>query len=171
VALGSLMIPIGFIVALFLLAAVALTTHYSAWGWRQRVVGLGEHLALRQRLRVSTVQLHSVVLSGAFAGVAGVLELLGNQHRVGYAFSPGWGFDALAIALLAQGRFPAVLPLALYFGALLNGSQSLQSELALSGNFIHLLVGLPVLAAAALIGYVRFAPRTRGFSRLRAKEA
>jgi simple sugar transport system permease protein len=165
------MIPIGFLVALVLLVVVVAVTHYSSWGWRQRVVGLGDHLALRQRLKVSSVQLQSMVLSGAIAGFAGVLELLGNQHRVGYAFSPGWGFDALAIALLAQGRFPAVLPLALYFGALLNGSQSLQSELALSGNFVHLLVGLPVLAAAALIGYVRYAPRNRGSIRLRAKEA
>lgn len=161
VPVGSLLLPVGFLVALVLLVVTGLATHYSAWGWRQRLVGLGAPFALRQRLKVSNTQVHSMALSGCLAGIAGVMELLGNQHRVGYSFSPGWGFAAISIALLAQGSFPSVLPLALYFGALLNGSQNLQSDLGLSGNFVNLLVGLPVVVAAAVIGYLRFVPRRR----------
>ena len=171
VAFGSLRVPVGFIVALLILSAVSAVTHYTGWGWRQRVTGLSAPLALRQRVNVPTMYMNSLLLSGAFAGIAGVLELLGNQHRVGQEFTPGWGFYALAVALLARGRFPAVLPLVLYIGALLNGSGSLQSELALSGNFVQLLVGLPVVATAALIGYVDYAPRRRSDRKFRTKAA
>jgi ABC-type uncharacterized transport system permease subunit len=171
VGIGAVMIPVGFVIAVILVVLISAYTYYSGWGWRQRLVGISGELAARQRLKVTSMQAYSLALSGGMAGLAGVLELLGNQHRVGYTFSPGWGFDGLAIALLAQGRFPAVFPLALYFGALHNGSQSLQSELGLSGNFVLLLVGLPVVVAAALIGYANFSPRARRAPASQTKEA
>lgn len=163
--LGGLQIPIGFLIAFLLIVVMSLLLFYSGWGWRQRLAGINVHLAGRQRLRVSRVQAYSLAISGGFAGLAGLLELLGTQYRVGYDFSPGWGFDALAIALLAQGRILALLPLALYFGALHNGSDTLQSELGLSGNLVLLLVGVPVIAAAALLGYSRFAPKAKRAAR------
>lgn len=165
VAVGGLEVPIGFMIAFALIVVMSVLLFYSGWGWRQRLAGINVHLAGRQRLKVSKVQAYSLAISGAFAGLAGLLELLGTQHRVGFDFSPGWGFDALAIALLAQGRVPALIPLALYFGVLHNGSVTLQSELGLSGNLVLLLVGVPVIAAAALLGYSRFAPKTKRAAR------
>lgn len=154
VALGPFVLPVGFFISVAVLLCVAAFCHQSSWGWRQRLVGLGAEMAARQRVRVAHLQFNSLMISGALAGAAGVLELLGNQHRVGYSFSPGWGFNALAVVLLAQGRFLAALPLALYVGMLLNASPDLQTQLGLSGNFVYLLVGLPVVVTAALMGFL-----------------
>ena len=87
------------------------------------------------------------------AGLGGAAELLGNQLRVGYVFSPGWGFDAIVIALLARGNALAVIPFALYFGFLRNGALVLQQELQVSPDLVLAMGGAPVILVAAIIGY------------------
>ena len=65
-------------------------------------------------------------LSGAAAGLVGVNEVMGNQHRVIEGFSPGYGFTGIAVALLARNNPIGILLSAFLFGALHNSARELE---------------------------------------------
>ena len=57
----------------------------------------------------------AMFLSGCLAGLAGVVQGLGITHNIALGFQAGYGFDAIALALLGQepsgrrgGRQPAL---------------------------------------------------------------
>jgi ABC-type uncharacterized transport system permease subunit len=147
------LLPVGFIVAVVTVVAVMALTTLTRMGWRQRLIGLNPALAARRGVRVGLEQVVVLGLGGAIAGLGGAAEVMGNQLRVGLNFSPGWGFDAVAIALLARGNPIAVLPFAMYFGFLRNGSNVLQSDLEVSPDLVLVMGALPVIFVAAIVGY------------------
>lgn len=150
---GTAEIPYGFLIAVGVAIAVAWLAGYTRWGFRQRLIGINEPLAARQGISVGLEQLRALAIGGALAGLGGAIEALGNQHRVGLAFSPGWGFDAVAIALLARANMMAVIPFALFFAVLRNGSNVLQADLGVPGTLVLVLTGAPVIIVASVIGF------------------
>ena len=62
-----------------------------------------------------------MALSGAVAGLAGSSFILGYEHYYEADFSAGAGFQGIAVALLARNRPLAVIPSAIFFGALSYG--------------------------------------------------
>ena len=149
---ASSALPVGFIAAVAVAAMVWWFSTYTRIGWRHRLVGLNPRLADRAGVNIRSVQFWTLTLGGALAGLGGGAELLGNQLRLGNDFSPGWGFSAVAVALLARGNALAVVPFALFFGFLANGSQVLQFEANLPGTLVLVLAGAPVLVVAAALG-------------------
>jgi ABC-type uncharacterized transport system permease subunit len=147
------LLPGGFIVAVLVAILVWIYMEFTRAGWRQRMIGLDPRVALRQGINVGRDGTVALALGGALAGLGGAAELLGNQFRVGYAFSPGWGFDAIVIALLARSNALAVIPFALYFGFLRNGAIVMQQDLQVSPDLVLAMGGAPVILVAAIIGY------------------
>ena len=146
-------VPVGFIIAVGVAILVYWLTQHTRVGWRQRLVGLNLELSTRQGIAVPRQYFFALVLGGGLAGLGGATELIGNQFRIGPNFSPGWGFTAVAIALLARGNMLAVVPVAMFFGLLQNGESSLQANLGIPGNLVLALAAAPVIMAAALLGY------------------
>lgn len=147
------LVPVGFIIAVVAVVAITAVVTLTRMGWRQRMIGLNPALASRRGVRVGWEQMLVLGIGGALAGLGGAAEVMGNQLRVGPNFSPGWGFDAVAIALLARGNPIAVLPFALYFGFLRNGSSVLQTDLEVSPDLVLVMGALPVIFVAAIVGY------------------
>jgi simple sugar transport system permease protein len=150
---GDAGIPSSFFVAVVIAIAVGAAVHYSKVGWRLHLGGLNPELADRQGARVPLLYFGALAAGGALAGVGGGAEALGNQLRVGEEFSPGWGFDAVAIAILARGNMLAVVPYALFFGFLRNGAGVLQTDLGVPGAIVVMLAGAPVIIVASVIGF------------------
>jgi simple sugar transport system permease protein len=67
-----------------------------------------------------------MALSGAAAGLAGGIELLGVAHRLFERFAAGYGYSGIAVALLAQLHPLATIVSAFFFGALVTGAGELQ---------------------------------------------
>ncbi|MGH3992519.1 MAG: ABC transporter permease subunit, partial [Pseudonocardiaceae bacterium] len=132
---------------------VAWWMHYTRAGWRYRLLGLNPRLAQRKGIDVRWNRFTALAAGGALAGLGGGAEVIGNQLHVGFGFSPGWGFDAVAIALLARGNILAVVPVALFFAFLRNGAGLLQSELEVPGTVVTMLGGAPVMVVAAIVGW------------------
>ena len=65
-------------------------------------------------------------ISGALAGLAGANEVLGVNHNLALAFSSGYGFDAIALALLGKSHPLGVVLAAIMFGTLRNGAIRMQ---------------------------------------------
>src|SRR6202022_1837989 len=76
----------------------------------------------------------AMALSGAMAGLAGGIELLGVTHRLFERFAAGYGYSGIAVALLAQSHPLATILSAAFFGALTTGAGELQRTANISSS-------------------------------------
>jgi simple sugar transport system permease protein len=90
-----------------------------------------------------------MVLSGALAGIAGASQVLGVDHWVGQGFSAGYGFDAIALALLGKSHPLGVVLSAILFGILRSGATRMQSLAGIPIDIISIIQGLVIIFVAA----------------------
>jgi simple sugar transport system permease protein len=88
-------------------------------------------------------------LSGALAGLAGTNEVLGLNRFLAEAFSPGYGFDSIALALLGGSHPFGVVVAAFLFGTLRSGATSMQSLAKVPIDVITIIQGLVIVFIAA----------------------
>ena len=100
-----------------------------------------------------------LLASGAVGGLAGGIEALGVHHRFMEGFAPGFGFDGVIAALLANGSPLGTIVTALFFGALRNGSLLLEVDTTASREIITVVQALIILAVSAQITIRRSARR------------
>ena len=119
----------GFLIALVLAILLWLLFTRTAWGFRFRAVGLGP-LAAEVSGRIPTRRVVAMALlwSGALAGLGGGVEISGVTYALFQNLSPGYGFTAIAVALLARLHPLGVILTGLLFGALEAGAQGMQRE-------------------------------------------
>ncbi len=86
-----------------------------------------------------------MLLSGGFAGIAGMSEVLGLHHRLYNEFTSGYGFDAISIALLGKLHPLGVVFAALFFGALRVGANAMQHVVQIPIAIVYVIQGLAVL--------------------------
>jgi simple sugar transport system permease protein len=157
----SLVINGGLILAIVLTAVLALLLRNSRWGFRLNMLGLNPLAARHAGVRASIWGGSSLMLSGAFAGLAGGVILAGQVFRLQPALSNNFGWDGLLVALIARSRPWAAVPVALLFGALRSGS----SFLAATGvpNYLVAVVQ-SLLVLAFVVPPVLATVRSRGRS-------
>jgi general nucleoside transport system permease protein len=108
----------GFLLALGLAVAVAVLVARSRWGFRLRILGLNPVAARRLGIHAALLGGTAIVLSGAFAGLAGGVMLTGTAYRLTPTFSNNIGWTGLLVALIARNDAGAAVATALLFGAL-----------------------------------------------------
>lgn len=96
-----------------------------------------------------------LLVSGAVGGLAGGIETLGVHHRFMEGFAPGFGFDGVIAALLANGSPIGVIVTALFFGALRAGSLLMEIETSASREIITVIQALIILCVSAQILFRR----------------
>jgi simple sugar transport system permease protein len=127
VIVGGTLVNAGALVGLALVVLAWFLMTRSTFGLRLNAIGGNERAARVAGVRVSLMIVLAMAASGAFAGVAGGIEVLGVRGRLVEGFSPGYGFEAIAIALLGRLNAFGILGAALLFGALDAGSAGLQT--------------------------------------------
>lgn len=135
----------GIILALVCVVLVHVLLFHTTLGYRIRMVGRNMDAARYAGIRAAGVMALAMALSGGLAGLAGAVELLGVQFRLIDNFSPGWGFDAIAVALIGRLHPAGVLIAALFFGALRNGANSLQTAVRVDVVVVYILQGLAII--------------------------
>jgi simple sugar transport system permease protein len=95
-------------------------------GLRLRATGFNPFAARWAGIRVGSQLARAMAISGAVAGLAGGIELLGVTHRLFERFAAGYGYSGIAVALLAQLHPLATIASAFFFGALVTGAGELQ---------------------------------------------
>lgn len=102
---------------------------YTAAGFRVRVAGANPDAARSAgRIDVRRVTTRAFVVSGALAGLAGAIEVSGVTYALYENISPGFGYTAIAVALLARLDALAVLGTGMAFGALEAGATAMQRD-------------------------------------------
>ena len=120
---------IGILVAVLLAIGLWLVFSRTVWGFQLRATGLGMRAAeVSGRIPVKRVLGYALLWSGAFAGLAGGIEISGVTYSLYQNLSPGYGFTAIAVALLARLHPLGVIATGLLFGALEAGAQGMQRE-------------------------------------------
>jgi simple sugar transport system permease protein len=116
-------------------------------GYRIRAVGLNPSAARYAGIEVARYVILSMGLSGAFAGLAGAVEILGLHHRMfePLAVSAGYGFSGIVVALFGKLHPLGAIPSAFLFGGLLVGGDKMQRAVQVPQVMITALLGLIVL--------------------------
>ncbi|MCC6242184.1 MAG: ABC transporter permease [Gemmatimonadaceae bacterium] len=121
----------------------------TASGFRLRAVGANAWAAASAGgIRVQRTTLLAFLVSGAIAGLAGGMELTGVTYAL-YETSPGYGYTAIAVALLARLHPLGVLATALLFGALEAGAGAMQRDAAVPSVVVSVVEAALILLVVA----------------------
>lgn len=143
----------GLLIGLGLCLVLALVNARTVRGFEWKIIGLNAKFAYYGGIDVRKRALNVFLLSGGIAGLAGAEQVLG-QYRAFYDnFSPGYGFDGIAVAMLAQFNPLGVALSALLFGALNGGSAVLQMMTGLTKHLVQVLQFIVVLVLAAKLSW------------------
>ena len=134
-------ISLGFPLALLCAVFLFYLLHKTVWGYQVQVIGKEQRAAHYAGFNVTGKILTVMALSGAFAGLAGMVEVCGIHHRLQTGLAVGYGYDGIIVAWLA-GLNPLVVPFtAILLGALFVGGEQLQSVLGLPSTISLILEG------------------------------
>ena len=169
---------IGFFVALGALVVYWITLNRTTLGYEVRAVGYNPEAARYGGISVAKNYFLAMAISGAFAGLAGGMDLLGGplQYKLEITViqSTQLGFIGIAVALLGRNTAVGVLFSALLFACLLTGTTTRALEESvfkpeLAQNLTRIIQGLVVLFVGAdvLILYLWSARRKLGLARRR----
>jgi ABC-type uncharacterized transport system permease subunit len=137
-----------------LLVAVAIGAWWwltqTASGFRLRAVGMNPDAARSAgEVAVARTVFGAFVLSGLLAGLGGAVEYTGITYALYENFSPGYGYTAIAVALLARLHPVGVLGTALVFGALEAGANAMQRDAGVPSVVVSVVEALLILLIVA----------------------
>jgi general nucleoside transport system permease protein len=144
---------LGFFIALGMAFFVYWLLFKTTWGFELRTVGSNSNAARYAGMSNVVATVAAMSLSGGLAGLAGANEILGVTHRLVPAFSSGYGFDSIALALLGKNHPLGVVLSALLFGFLRSGARQMQLKAGIPIDIISILQALILafIAAPAII--------------------
>jgi simple sugar transport system permease protein len=140
---------LGFLVMLGLCVLVWFVLQRTTLGFEVRAVGANPHAARYSGMGVNRVIVLVMLLSGAFAGLAGAGEIAGTTGLLSPGVFVAIGFDSIAIALLARANPFAIVPAAILWGSMLAGAPLMQQEMGLSIDVVRIIQALVLLFVAA----------------------
>lgn len=132
----------------------------SPLGYQIETVGQNPVAARYAGISVERTILLVMGLAGGLAGLAGSGEVMGLKYRLFENFSPGYGFDAIAIAFLSRGNVAGIVLTSLFFAALRGGANVMQRSAGVPVTVVYAIQGLTVLfIAVGLVLERRFTTR------------
>ncbi len=140
----------GVFIALALSVALWWFLYRTRAGLHLRATGGNASAARFAGINVDLQVVRAMGISGALAGVAGSIELLGTTGRLFERFAAGYGYSGIAVALLSQLHPLATIASALFFGALFTGAGELQRSAGISSTAATLGQALVILVLVAL---------------------
>ncbi len=140
---------VGFFLALIAAAVVFWLLFKTTIGFQIRAVGANPDASRYAGMSITRTIVLAMTLSGGLSGLAGASQVLGVDYWVGQGFSAGYGFDALAIALVGKSHPVGVVLAALLWGFLRSGATSMQSLAGIPIDIISIIQALVIVFVAA----------------------
>jgi general nucleoside transport system permease protein len=147
---------VGLFIGLGMLVVYWITLNRTTLGYGVRAVGFNPEAARYGGISVRRSYFLAMAISGAFAGLAGAMDILGWQIRLGTAdiHASTIGFIGIAVALLGRNTAIGILFSSLLFAALTTGTSTRQLDQAifrpeLAANLTLMIQGLIVLFIGA----------------------
>lgn len=164
----SFRLNLGFLLALGAAWLVWWLLYRTTLGYEIRTVGKSPNAARYAGMNVPRTIIITMAISGALAGLSGATDILGVIHFMPNAFYSGYGFDAIALALLGKSHPLGVVLASLLFGALQAGAQNMQGVAQVPVDLTSIIQGLIIvfIAAPAIIRRLYRVPETAGEEKL-----
>jgi general nucleoside transport system permease protein len=140
---------LGMLLAVVLAVVCYTLLHHTETGFKLRAMGRNRRASAFFGIDTATQTIWTMVLSGALAGLGGATHLAAITHRLYETLSPGWGYEAIAVALIARLNPLAVVPSSFLFGALDNGAQAMQRTQGVSPVLVEVMEGLVIMILLA----------------------
>lgn len=150
----------GFVLAILVAVLIWWLLQKTTIGFEIRTVGSNPDAAKYAGINVKMITVLTMAISGALAGMGGVIEVTALNYRHELGFSIGYGFDAIAIALLGKSNPFGVILAAILFGAMKNGGTRMQFLTQIPVDIISVIQALILLFVAA-DAIIRFIYRIR----------
>ncbi|MEG1858622.1 MAG: ABC transporter permease, partial [Pseudoflavonifractor sp.] len=140
-------------IAIFIAIAACLLIKWfidkTTLGYEIRCVGLNAKASETAGINIKKVLMVSMCISGAIAGLAGASQVLGVNNRLIAGFSPGYGFDGIAVAALAADSPVGVIFSGIVFGVLRAGAMELNRNTSIPVEFVNVIQAMVVIFVSA----------------------
>ncbi|BAZ71138.1 MAG: ABC transporter permease [Pelatocladus maniniholoensis HA4357-MV3] len=127
----------------------------SPLGYQINAVGFNPIASGYAGISVERTVMLVMALAGGLAGLAGACEVMGLKYRLFEQVSPGYGFDAIAIAFLSRGSVLGVILNCLFFAALRSGANVMQRSAGVPVTVVYAIQGLTMLFIAISLAVER----------------
>ncbi|ALE05079.1 ABC transporter permease [Arthrobacter sp. ERGS1:01] len=145
----NLRLNAGFIIAILAVIGVAWLLNRSTMGFEFRAIGANPKAAQTAGMLVSRGYIVVMLISGALAGLAGVVQIAGTEKSLNSDIAGSIGFDAITVALLGRSKPWGTFFAAILFGAFKAGGTSMAVNADVSIDIVAVVQSLIVLFIAA----------------------
>ena len=146
----------GWVIAVILTATLFVYLRFTKHGYEISVVGQSKATAAYAGMRVDHIVLRTMFLSGAVAGIAGMIQVTGSDKTLTTGVAGGVGFTAIIVAWLAQLNPLASAVVAFLFAVLEKGASVVQSQFGLSTDCADVLQGIILFFVLGCEFFIRY---------------
>ncbi len=138
----------GFLFGIFFAIVLYLFLWKTRGGYKIRAVGDNPFAAECGGIDKVKYSVLAMLLAGALAGIGGSIEIIGIHNRFYGSFSPGYGFEGIAVGMLGSNHPFGILLSALLFGALKTGAMAMQIQAGTNAELVKILQALVIFFIA-----------------------
>lgn len=149
-------INLGIFIALIAVAVIAFILNKTTFGYELKSVGLNRHAAEYAGISVNKNIILSMMIAGALAGLAGVVQYAGNANAIQIGVLPSQGMDGIAVALLGANTPIGSLLAALFFGLLYSGRGFMSAATKIPPEIADTIIATIIYFAATSVLVERF---------------
>ena len=151
VILSGTRLHLGFVLALVACGVAWFVLRNTAAGFRLRLVGVSPTAAqIAGKVNADAVAMRAFLVSGAIGGFAGAIEVTGVTYALYESISPGYGYTAIAVAMLANLSPAGVIVSGIGFGALEAGAAAMQRDAGVPAVIASVVEATIILILAAV---------------------
>lgn len=162
---------VGFVIAVAAVILVYIYLWKTKSGYEQRMAGQAPRFALFGGVSNKKAAIRAMIISGALAGLAGSIEVLGVHRRIMTGFSVGLGFEGMTAAILGQTHpFGVFIVAILIAGVKLGAQLGLQLKLGIPRELGGTIIGFIILFVAARKFFENNIERLRGWFKNRGEK-
>lgn len=146
----------GILVAIIVVLIIAFILFKTTLGFELRAVGFNKFGAEYAGINVESSIFKSMAIAGGISGLAGALQVMGVSQSISILAAPeGYGFDGIAVALIANSNPIGVIFSGLLFGLFKYGGSKMQSAVGAPSEIINIVIG-SIIYFIALINVIKF---------------
>ena len=149
-------VNIGWMIALALTVLVYIFLKYTKKGYEIHVVGESEKTAHYAGMNVRKILLTGILISGALAGLAGMVKLNGISYTLSESLGGGDGFTGIIIAWLSGLSAPIMVGVSLLFAAMKQGALAIEARMGIPSSVAEIIQGMILFCALGSEFFIRY---------------
>jgi simple sugar transport system permease protein len=144
---------VGFYISVVVALFIGWYLMRSRHGYEISIFGDNRQFASYSGMNNPWIFVRTMLTSGALAGLAGGLEVLGSMHRLPNEFAANLGFQGIAVSLVAQNNPLGIIIAGIFFGGLKTGGTTLQLQTDTPRDVVDIITAIVILVITARLGY------------------